>query len=192
MDDSLDDWFAREILVHEGALESFLRRAWPNRDEIHDLRQEAYVRVYEAAARSRPTTPRAFLFTTARHLVTDRLRRGRVVSIEPVGDPAALNVLFDEVSPERRLDAHQILHRLGAAFDRLPPRCRAVVWLRRVEELPQKEVAARLGISQKTGEKQVAQGVRRRPGECHERRAGGRTCRYGWSPVHEKNKKKKK
>src|SRR3546814_3782198 len=72
MDDSLDDWFAREILVHEGALESFLRRAWPNRDEIHDLRQEAYVRVYEAAARSRPTTPRAFLFTTARHLVTDR------------------------------------------------------------------------------------------------------------------------
>src|SRR3546814_8087206 len=82
MDDSLDDWFAREILVHEGALESFLRRAWPNRDEIHDLRQEAYVRVYEAAARSRPTTPRAFLFTTARHLVTDRLRRGRVVRSE--------------------------------------------------------------------------------------------------------------
>src|SRR3546814_8946980 len=96
---------------------------------------------------SRPTSPRAFLFTTTRHLVTDRLRRGRVVSIEPVGDPAALNVLFDEVSPERRLDAHQILHRLGAAFDRLPPRCREVVWLRRVEELPQKEVAARLGIS---------------------------------------------
>jgi len=160
MDDSLDDWFAREILVHEAALESFLRRAWSRHDEIHDLRQEAYVRVYEAAARSRPVTPRAFLFTTARHLVTDRLRRGRVVSIEPVGDPASLNVLLDEVSPDRRLDAHQILHRLAAAFDRLPPRCREVVWLRRVEELPQKEVAARLGISQKTVEKQVAKGVR--------------------------------
>src|SRR3546814_173327 len=167
MDDSLDDWFAREILVHEGALESFLRRAWPNRDEIHDLRQEAYVRVYEAAAKSRPTTPRAFLFTTARHLVTDRLRRGLVVSIEPVGDPAALNVLFDEVSPERRLDAHQILHRLGAAFDRLPPRCREVVWLRRVEELPQKEVAARLGISPKRVEKAVANGVLRLARQFH-------------------------
>jgi RNA polymerase sigma-70 factor (ECF subfamily) len=160
MDDSLDDWFAREILVHEGALVAFLHRAWPNRAEIHDLRQEAYVRVYEAAGKSRPTAPRAFLFTTARHLITDRLRRGRVVSIEPVGDLEALNVLIDEVSPEKRLDAHQILHRLAAAFDRLPPRCREVVWLRRVEELPQKEVAARLGISEKTVEKQVAKGVR--------------------------------
>ncbi|MDN5781312.1 MAG: sigma-70 family RNA polymerase sigma factor [Luteimonas sp.] len=160
MDDSLDDWFAREILVHEGALVAFLHRAWSNRSEIHDLRQEAYVRVYEAAGKSRPTSPRAFLFTTARHLITDRLRRGRVVSIEPVGDLDALNVLIDEVSPERRLDAHQILHRLAAAFDRLPPRCREVVWLRRVEELPQKEVAARLGISEKTVEKQVAKGVR--------------------------------
>jgi len=160
MDDSLDDWFAREILVHEAALMSFLHRAWPDRAEIHDLRQEAYVRVYEAAARARPQAPRAFLFTTVRHLITDRLRRGRVVSIEPVGDPAALNVLMDELSPDRRLDAHQILHRLAAAFDRLPPRCREVVWLRRVEELPQKEVAALLGISQKTVEKQVAKGVR--------------------------------
>jgi RNA polymerase sigma-70 factor (ECF subfamily) len=160
MDDSLDDWFAREILVHEGALMAFLHRAWPDRAEIHDLRQEAYVRVYEAAGRCRPTTPRAFLFTTARHLITDRLRRGRVVSIEPVGDLDALNVLIDEVSPERRLDAHQTLHRLATAFDRLPPRCREVMWLRRVGELPQKEVAARLGISEKTVEKQVAKGVR--------------------------------
>lgn len=160
MEDCLDDWFAREILAHEGALMAFLHRAWPDRAEVHDLRQETYVRVYEAAAKRRPDAPRAFLFTTARHLVTDRLRRGRVVSIEPVGDLEALNVLIDEVSPERRLDAHRILHRLAAAFDRLPPRCREVVWLRRVEELPQKEVAALLGISQKTVEKQVAKGVR--------------------------------
>src|SRR3546814_19557487 len=102
MDDSLDDWFAREILVHEGALESFLRRAWPNRDEIHDLRQEAYVRVYEAAARSRPTTPRAFLFPTDRHLVTDRRHRGRVASLTQAGVPAGLNGWFDVGSPNRR------------------------------------------------------------------------------------------
>src|SRR3546814_15794048 len=53
-----------------------------------------------------------------------------------------------------------ILHRLGAAFDPLPPRCREVVWLRRVEDLPQKEVAARLGISQTTVEMQVSKGDR--------------------------------
>jgi RNA polymerase sigma-70 factor (ECF subfamily) len=35
-----------------------------------------------------------------------------------------------------------------------------VVWLRRVEELSQKEVAMRLGISEKTVEKQIAKGMR--------------------------------
>lgn len=157
---ALDDWFAREILVHEQALASYLRRAWSRPDDLHDLRQETYIRVYEAAARARPASPRAFLFTTARHLMADRLRRARVVSIETMGDLDALRVLVDEVSPERRLDARQVLQRLSAALDRLPPRCRQVVWLRRVEELSQKQVAARLGISEKTVEKQIAKGMR--------------------------------
>lgn len=160
VNDSLNDWFTREILVHEGALMRYLLRSWFRREEIHDLRQEIYVRVYEAAAKSRPTMPKSFMFTTARHLMTDRLRRGRVVSIEAVGDLDALNVLIDEISPERRLSARQDLKRLTDAFDRLPDRCREVVWLRRVEELPQKVVAARMGISEKTVEKQVAKGAR--------------------------------
>ena len=160
VNESLDTWFAREILVHESALMRYLLRSWFRRDEIHDLRQDIYVRVYEAAAKARPTMPKSFMFTTARHLMTDRLRRGRVVSIEAVGDLDALNVLIDDVSPERRLSARQELQRLTAAFDRLPERCREVVWLRRVEELSQKEVAARMGIGEKTVEKQVAKGMR--------------------------------
>lgn len=160
MDDSLNNWFAREILAHEGALMRYLLRSWFRREEIHDLRQEIYVRIYEAAAKARPAMPKSFLFTTARHLMTDRLRRGRVVSIEAVGDLDVLNVLIDEVSPERRMGARQELKRLTDAFDRLPDRCREVVWLRRVEELSQKQVAARMGISEKTVEKQVAKGAR--------------------------------
>ena len=160
MNAALDAWFAREILVHEEVLVHVLRRYWPHRDDLHDLRQEVYVRVYEAAGKALPTQPKSFLFATARHLMTDRLRRGKVVSIEPVGDFEALNVLIDEVCPERRLGARQILKRLAEAFDRLPDRCREVVWLRRVDELSQKEVAERLGISEKTVEKQMAKGVR--------------------------------
>src|SRR5690606_33333873 len=62
--DCLDDWFIREILVHEEVLMSYLFRRWPIRSEVPDLRQEVYVRVYEAAAKARPAAPRAFLFTT--------------------------------------------------------------------------------------------------------------------------------
>jgi RNA polymerase sigma factor (sigma-70 family) len=160
VDDSLDNWFIREILAHESALTRYLSRTWYRRDEIHDLRQDIYVRVYEAAAKARPSMPKSFMFTIARHLMTDRLRRARVVSIDAVGDMDALNVLIDEVSPERRLSARQELKHLTDAFDRLPDRCREVLWLRRVEELPQKEVALRMGIGEKTVEKQVAKGMR--------------------------------
>jgi RNA polymerase sigma factor (sigma-70 family) len=160
MQTPLDDWFVREILIHEEALTRYLQRNWPHRDDVHDLRQEVYVRVYEAASKALPASPKSFLFTSTRNLITDRLRRGRVVSIETMGDLEPLNVLVDEVSPERRLDGRQALRRLSEAFDRLPDRCREVLWLRRVEELPQKVVASQLGISEKTVEKHVANGIR--------------------------------
>lgn len=160
MDKALNTWFASEILVHEAALVRYLRRTWPNSQEIPDLRQEIYVRVYEAAKESRPTFPKSFLFTTARHLITDRVRRARVVSIEAAGDLEDLNVLVDNVSPERRLHAREQLKELSNAFGLLPPRCREVVWLRKVDGISQNEVAQRLSISTRTVEFQVQKGMR--------------------------------
>jgi RNA polymerase sigma factor (sigma-70 family) len=161
MEDPLDTWFKREILVHEAALVRYLTRIWPHRQEILDLRQDIYVRVYESAGKALPFAPKSFLFATARHLLTDRLRRQRIVSIDAVGgDLDALNVLIEEISPEQHTSAHQELRRLAEAIDRLPPRCRETVWLRRVDELPQKQVAALLGITQKAVEKQVMKGMK--------------------------------
>jgi RNA polymerase sigma-70 factor (ECF subfamily) len=77
----LDDWFEAEILRHEVALTRYLKRAWPNPADIADLRQEVYVRVYESAVHQVPGSPRAFLLTTARNLILDRVRRERIVSI---------------------------------------------------------------------------------------------------------------
>lgn len=157
---ALDRWFAEEILVHEEALLRYLLRCWPRREEAHDLRQDIYARVYEAAGKALPLQPKAFLFATARHLLADRARRARVVSIEPMGDFEPSHVLVDDVSPERWCGGRQLLHRLADAFDGLPDRCREAVWLRRVEELPQKDVALRMGISEKTVEKHLAKGMR--------------------------------
>lgn len=160
MDEPLDSWFKREILAHEESLVRYLVRTWPNRQEVRDLRQDTYVRVYEAAAKSRPQSPKSFLFATARNLMADHIRRRRIVAIDAVGDLEALNVLIDELSPEERTSAHQELRRLARAFDLLPPKCREAVWMRRVDDLPQKEVAIRLGITQKTVEKHVMKGMK--------------------------------
>lgn len=160
VNEALNEWFAREVLVHEALFVRYLTRAWPNRDEIHDLRQETYIKVYEAARKALPHAPKSFLFTTARHLMADRVRRSRIVSIEAIGDLEVLNVPVDDVSPEQRLNARQELMQLARAFSALPPKCREVVWLRRVDELSQKEVANRLNISEKTVESHVLKGTR--------------------------------
>lgn len=162
MVEPLDTWFKREIFPHEEALTRYLRRHWrQDPDEIHDLRQETYIRLYQAALTSRPMTPRAFLFTTARNLIADRLRRARVVTIDTAGDLEVLNVVRDDLSPERHLAGRQELRVLAAAFDRLPAKSRETVWLRRVERLSQKEVAIRLGIAQKTVEWHLQRGMKR-------------------------------
>ena len=160
MDEAFNTWFKREILAHEEILMRFLTRVWPRRDEHDDIRQEAYARVYEAAQKARPQAPKAFLFATARHLMTDRVRRERIVSIHAGGDSEYLNVLIDEISPEQRVSATEELARLARAFDRLPPKCREVVWLRRVKELSQREIGAKLGLKQKAIEKHLTNGAR--------------------------------
>lgn len=160
MEEPLDAWFKREILSHEDLLMGFLLRVWPQQHEVPDIRQEAYARVYEAARKARPQAPKAFLFATARHLMADRVRRERIVSIRAGGESEYLNVLVDEISPEQRAVAHDELARLARAFDRLSARCREVIWLRRVKELSQKEVAHRLGLAEKTVEKHLRTGVR--------------------------------
>lgn len=161
MDEELDIWFKREVVVHEEALTRYLYRSWPNADDIHDLRQETYIRIYESARHHRPAAARPFLFAIARRLMTDRIRRQRIVAIDSVGDLDALNVLVDEISPERDAAAHQELRQLAEALDDLPAKCREVIWLRRIHDLSQKEVAARLGVSEKSVEKHVMKGMRR-------------------------------
>lgn len=159
-DTATDDWFMEEILPLEGALTRFLVRNWRVEAEIGDLRQETYARVYEAARRERPVQAKPFLFQTARNLMIDRLRRQAVVSLETMADFDWLNVLDDKPSSEAYVAARQELRALQAALEELPPRCRQIVILRKIEGLSQKEVAKKMGIAVDTVENQVAKGMR--------------------------------
>jgi RNA polymerase sigma factor (sigma-70 family) len=157
---SIDGWFKREILAHDARLLLYLLRVWRKKDEVYDLRRKTYARVYEAALATRPLSARSLLFTTAQHVMADRLRRERVVSIAAVADIDAINLSVDETSAEQRVSARQELKLLVLALDRLPPRCRKVMWLRRVEGLSQREVAERLRVSVKTVEQRISRGSR--------------------------------
>jgi len=103
-------------------LERYLRRSWRDQGEIPDLRQDAYVRVYEAALREKPFNPKHFLFQVARNLMIDRSRRKSVVSFDSFADFDGVEVDDDQPDAEQSAAARQELRLLMTAIGELPPR----------------------------------------------------------------------
>ena len=154
------DWFVREILPLETILVQFLRRNRIDPSEIPDLRQEVYARIFEAACKQIPESPRAFLLITARNLLIDRVRREQVVPIEAVADLEFLDIASNDAGPERAAIARDALRRLQAAIDHLPRRARQAVVLSKVEGLTRREIAGRMGIAEDTVRQHLMHGMR--------------------------------
>lgn len=155
-------WFAAEVHPHEPALRAWLRHQFPSLPDVDDLVQETYSRLLRARERGGEVrTPRALLFTTARNVALDALRRSKIVSFEPITETGAPNVYDEREDVAAAAARHQELEFLTQAIQSLPDRCRQVLTLRKIYGLPQKEIAAQLGISEHTVEVQVANGMRR-------------------------------
>jgi len=152
-------WFVREVLPLEAALMHFLLRSRNNRNEADDLRQEVYVRVFEAAKVKIPHPAKPFVFAIARNLLVDRVRHEQVVAIETVADVDALGVAVDEPGPDRAVIARQELRLLEAAIERLPRRCRQVVIFSRIEGLSRREIGERMGIGEATVSAHLTEGM---------------------------------
>ena len=92
-------WFMREVVPLEPILMQYLQHNWRNRSDIVDLRQEVYMRVFEAAKVQIPDRTRNFVLTTARNLLINRVLHEQVVPIEAVADVEALRVLLRDDQP---------------------------------------------------------------------------------------------
>lgn len=143
-----DEWFDREVLPLEALLMQFLERNWRNPSDVPDLRQDVYVRVYEAARKEIPQNTKQFVLTTARNLLINRARHERIVPIEAAADMDDLGLANDAPGPDQITLARDELRHLQAALDRLPQRCREAIVLRRIQGLSREEIAVRMGISE--------------------------------------------
>ena len=161
MGDERQDWFLNQIFRHRAALYRYLRKFTSGAEDVEDLVQETYVRMYALRDFHEIESPRALLFRIAHNTAVERARRQTAQSTDSVGDFESLSVYSSEAPADEQIDARRRFELFCAAVDHLPPLCRRVFVLRKVYRLSHDEIAEVLGVSHSTIEKHVAKGLLR-------------------------------
>ncbi|MHC2018011.1 RNA polymerase sigma factor [Methylobacterium sp. CM6247] len=138
-------------------LQRFLLRLLGNSADAADAHQETYLRMLAALSRTSVENPSAFLFQVANNVALRMRNRQRLEGtlFHSVSDAEMSEIVDAYALPERQVMARQELRRLAADIDALPPRCREVFLLVRIDGHSNGEVATRLGISRNMVEKHL-------------------------------------
>jgi DNA-directed RNA polymerase specialized sigma24 family protein len=78
--------------VHDDHLKTYLRTSFPTVRDVDDIVQESYLRIWRRQSVQPVRTAKAFLFTIARRLTIDWLRREKSSVVEAVDDLEAVAV----------------------------------------------------------------------------------------------------
>jgi RNA polymerase sigma factor (sigma-70 family) len=153
-------WVGSNVVPHEAELRARLRRMAVSEQEIGDIVQDAYLRIAQLDSVAHINSGRAYFFTTARMAYLQRIRRERIVRIDSMAEMESLNLVDEDPGPERRASGRQELARVRGLIAALPDRCREIFELRRIEGVPQREIASRLGIPEHTVEQQATRALK--------------------------------
>lgn len=140
-------------------LRNYLRRFLRNPSEAEEIAHDAYLRIYPYAQKGTAEKPEALLFTTARRLAINRIKRRQIAPFSTTQAPED-NAVSPQPGVAEQVMARQELQALEEAIAGLPPGCRQVLLLRKVELLSHQEISERLGIAISTIEKQHARALR--------------------------------
>lgn len=153
-------WFVTEVQPHGPALRAWLLARFPTLADVDDVVQETFVRILRAREVTPVRSARALLYVTARNLALDLVRRQKVIHFETITEETSSSVVDDGGDVLAALNQQQELELLTQAIQSLPDRCRQVMTLRTSYGYTAKQIAACLGVSESTVDKELAQGIR--------------------------------
>lgn len=153
--------FARPVPAPEIGLRNYLRKRFPRLPDIEDLVQESHLRLWRVKATGQVRSERGLLFSIARRAAFDCFRRQAKHPTERLPEDPDSAVYLDDANAADIASRQEELSRLREALAALPERCREILVLRRIHNLPHREIAERLGITEHTVEKQVGIGLRK-------------------------------
>lgn len=141
---------------HFDVLRAYLARRLNCQEAGREAAQDIFVRLLAKPPRDVLENPRGFLLKVARNFAIDIQRAEGCKPIEVAAEEYA-EALPDAASdPARIAEARQSLRALADEIAALPPKCRDVFCLHRIDGLAHAEIADRLGISTKMVEKHLA------------------------------------
>ncbi|MFZ3218055.1 MAG: sigma-70 family RNA polymerase sigma factor [Candidatus Acidiferrales bacterium] len=153
---------------YQNRLYRYLLRMVRQPAEAEDLFQQTWLRVAEKIQQYDPRRSfEAWLFTLARNLAIDHLRRIRPESLdEPIdaavpGETGATRLASHERPPMEGILARERSQRLGMALEMLPVVQREVLTLRFEEEMKIEEIAEVLGAPLSTVKTRLRRGLER-------------------------------
>jgi len=157
----INRWFSEEVHPHESMLRAWLRNLFPSLHDVDDIVQDSYIRLIRAKKAGKVGNAKGYLFSTARNAARDVIRHQAVADAWSITETVPWSVLEDGPGVVDQVSRRQELALLAEAIYALPERCRQVFLLKKIQGLSQKEIAARLGITENTVETLVAKGAHR-------------------------------
>jgi RNA polymerase sigma factor (sigma-70 family) len=145
--------------AHRSVVMAFLRRKGRSEEDAEDLTHDTFVRAQRSGQLDRLRHPVAFLLHIARNLLLNRVHRERIVAFSALDEVTAAELADPGGTPERVVQARLELRLLADALMALPERTREAVILHKFQHLTCRQVAAAMGTSPKTVEKQLARGI---------------------------------
>ncbi|WP_292020692.1 MULTISPECIES: RNA polymerase sigma factor [unclassified Brevundimonas] len=153
-------WLGQWVFPNEAELRAWLSRRALAGMEVDDIVQETYAVLAGLERVDHIRNPRTYMFEVAKTVVYRSLRRSRVISLDALAEAVdGLQAPSDAPSPEQAAADRQELGRVAALIAALPPKCREVFTLRKIQGLSQREVAQRLGLSESTVEKHIGKAL---------------------------------
>lgn len=125
-------------------------------EDAEELTQELFIRLLRRADLDSVDNMEGFVFVTAANLLKDHYRHlsrhggGKKTSIDN------LQIRSSDPNPGQVVEDRDEIGVLIRAIEELPPKCRVVFTMYRFDEVPQTEIARRLGITVSMVEKHIA------------------------------------
>lgn len=157
------------LRTDDAAYNEIYERYWPvmyrsafnvlkDQDACLDVIQEVFIWFWEHRAEISVNSIKAYLLVAVKYKVANYIRNGKVR--ESIYERVS-KISIEEDFPDQALEIKELKEMINRFINELPDRCQEVFHLSRIENLSNKEIALKLGITEKTVENQINKALKR-------------------------------